>query len=96
MQASGVGGELRRAWHIAATLGAWRISISGASWHLTADVATANAAWIDHRPLDVIVRLGRITWKWREVTPTIEDGKVSLTLTRRPDAISEAEAIGEA
>ena len=87
MQASGVGGELRRAWHLAATLGTWRISISGSTWQLSAEIESANAAWISHRPLDVIVRLGCVTWKWREVTPTIADGKLSLTLTRRPDVI---------
>lgn len=87
MRASGVGGTLKLGYQTAATIAEWAIRVDGSAFKLTARIEKANAAWIDSRPLDLTVRLGPVSWYWREVSPTIDDGNVSLTLMRRPDIV---------
>lgn len=87
MRASGIGGELRFGYQVAAEIGAWAIEPQGASFALSAALRQEHAVWIRERPLDVAVRLGPVTWKWKDVDPVVDSGQARLALTRRPDSV---------
>lgn len=87
MRASGPCGELRYGYQVAARLGPWVIARDEDARYFTFSGATltTDEVWLAQRPLDLVLALGSIEWVWRDIMPTIVDGRVTLELTRRPD-----------
>ena len=85
MRASGLSGELRHGYQVAATLGAWMIETAGRAFECRATVEAQHEVWSERRPLDLVLRLGGVEWTWRDVAPDFSGGALVIALTRMPD-----------
>jgi hypothetical protein len=90
MRASGLSGELRYGYQIAARLGAWEIAEKQGTFRLRGRVASVDPVWITRRPIALVVALGPVEWKWSGVDPVIGNGVVEIALVGRPDAVGDA------
>lgn len=87
MRATGHTGEVRYGYRVAARTGPWVIARDEDAHNFTflAAVFETDEVWLAQRPLDLVLALGQVEWVWRDVIPTIVDGRMMLQLTRRPD-----------
>lgn len=87
MRASGSSGELRHGYQVAARTGPWVIARDEDERHFTfsARMLATDPVWLVQRPLDLVIVLGPLEWTWRNVAPTIDDDRLIVELTRRPD-----------
>ena len=88
MQATGLGGELRHGYRVAAGLGEWLLDIQTRPTRLIEAVVTVrwtDETWLGERPLDLALHIGSATWVWRNIEPSWRDGRMRVTLRDRPE-----------
>jgi len=87
MRASGQSSELRHSYQVAARTGPWVIAADGlgGAFTFTASVFDEDEIWLAQSPLDLVLAMGQTEWIWRGVAARIAEGRMTITLTRRPD-----------
>lgn len=89
MRASGVGGELRHGYAVAARIGAWRLTLDDVEVMGSEDAVVQGDINLDpfhstRAPLDLVLRLGARTWTWHDAR--VEKGRhVLIRVTGRPE-----------
>lgn len=92
LRASGEAGELRVGYQVAARLGDWEVLADAAGPRiLRAVVVSEHKAWVGHRPLDLVLMLGRTLWVWRGLRPVVCNGMVEVELSERPEVTEHAQ-----
>lgn len=72
----------------AATLRAWSLTAredEPMTWALTASAVDVNRFYLTQTPLTVSLRVGSRSWRWRDVVLEVVGGRVSGTLSGRPE-----------
>jgi len=77
---------VRFGYQLAATVANW-ILTPGAGrqvFSITGDVTVMSEHWIEQEPLSLTLDVGFARWTWKEVTPHIAAGRVSVQVHGRP------------
>ena len=80
-------GELRIANQVAATLDRWNITRDDATGRrvLTAHCSTVNTFLAAQGPDVVVLQMGKVRWRWRDVALEIGGAEVRGTLVGSPE-----------
>lgn len=79
-------GSLKVGYQQAATLGDYTLTTLGAgTYRVEASVVETNACWLSQGPLTLEIEVGPQRWSWREVSVELDGGRVSCTVSGRPD-----------
>ncbi len=76
----GKSGELKQAWHTAATLGPWTLSGDKSTYTLTAQIATADTYRVAQRPLVFEHPLAGKPMQWKVSELQLADGTLTASL----------------
>jgi|TARA_R110002020_G_scaffold197348_5_gene398444 hypothetical protein len=76
VKATGVGGELRFKYRIAATLGRWSLETippaNSQRYILSMSIASRIYPWSERTPLDIYLTMGNRRWQWCTVQFTVQ------------------------
>ncbi len=75
---SGVSGELRVGYQKAARLTSWKLEDKIVEAKL--DPQSVSWFWLERRPLDLYLDVGRHKWKWRGVDLVTDQGHAKIIL----------------
>jgi hypothetical protein len=81
----GLAAELRVGYQLAAQLSGWEMTGNSAAWTLTAAVASRDCFWMDQRPLELRLTVGKATWRWRGVDVSEDGTRITVMGAGRPE-----------
>ena len=93
LRVSGLRGQLRVGYQVAAELGPWRLALAPQlprTYTVDAIVDQISAYWIAERPLVLALEVGRDMWVWAHVDPSIGGDTVTAVVCGAPTVVRGA------
>lgn len=82
MTARGTSGSLRYGYHVVARVRDW--TLAGGRVEGTAE--DVNQFYVAHGgPFDLVLHVGKRSWIWRQVTPTVDGARFAATVNGTPE-----------
>lgn len=88
MRITGVGGQVRAGYQLAARVGAWTLerALAGPSpeYTLTAEIVARDAYWAQQAPLAIDLVMGQRMWTWDPMQPAWGSQSLSAIVIGAP------------
>lgn len=87
LQVSGLRGQLRVGYQVAAELGPWRLSLAPQlprQYEVHARVYRTDAYWLSERPLTLTLEVGSDVWAWAKTEPEIGGDELGAVVRGMP------------